>query len=99
MVLANSIPYSARSTADQVLAGIDLSRKCILITGCNGGIRFETMSALAADGARVSGLARSLASAKNACDKAGPSATPVPRGLEDIDSGAAPAEPILALHF
>ncbi len=98
MILANSIPYSARSTADQVLAGIDLSRKCILITGCNGGIGFETMSALAANGARVIGLARSLAIAKNACDKAGPSATPVACDLEDLDSVSAAAETIRALQ-
>ena len=62
--MANSTPHGAGSTADQVLAGIDLSRKHILITGCSGGIGFETMSALAANGARIIGLARSLAIAK-----------------------------------
>jgi hypothetical protein len=28
------MPFGSRSTADQVLAGIDLSRKRVLITGC-----------------------------------------------------------------
>ena len=40
------IPFGARSTADSVLAGIDLSGKRILVTGCNCGIGFETMNAL-----------------------------------------------------
>jgi hypothetical protein len=36
--MAQSIPYGARSTADQVLAGIDLTRKRIVVTGCGSGI-------------------------------------------------------------
>ena len=58
--MSNSIPYGARSTADQVLAGIDLHKKCILVTGCNSGIGFETMKALAANGTHVIGLSRSF---------------------------------------
>ena len=96
--MANSIRHGAGTTADQVLAGIDLSRKCILITGCSGGIGFETMSALAANGARVIGLARSLAIAKNACDKVGPLATPVACDLSDLDSVAVAAATIRALQ-
>ena len=96
--MANSILHGAGTTADQVLAGIDLSRKCIVITGCSGGIGFETMSALAANGARVIGLARSLAIAKAACDKVGPLATPVACDLSDLDSVAVAAATIRALQ-
>jgi len=66
--LTNSIRHGARSTANQVVAGIDLYKKCMLVTGCNSGIGFETMNALAANGAHVIGLSRSLSSAKNACN-------------------------------
>jgi WW domain-containing oxidoreductase len=35
--MAQSIPFGAHSTADQVLAGIDLTRKRIVVTGCSSG--------------------------------------------------------------
>jgi hypothetical protein len=31
--MAQSIPFGARSTADQVLAGVDLTRKRMVVTG------------------------------------------------------------------
>jgi hypothetical protein len=46
-----AIPLAGRSTADDVLSGVDLARKTILITGCSSGIGFETMRALQAHGA------------------------------------------------
>jgi WW domain-containing oxidoreductase len=90
--MASSIPHGARSTANQVLAGVDLTRKWILVTGCDEEIGFETMNALAANGAHVFGLASSLAGAKSACDQIGPRATPVECDLADLDSVAAAAE-------
>ncbi len=96
--MSNSIPYGARSTADQVLAGIDLHKKCILVTGCNSGIGFETMKALAANGTHVIGLSRSFTSAKNACDKVGRFATPVACDLADLDSVAEAAATIRGLQ-
>jgi WW domain-containing oxidoreductase len=81
-----TIRHGPRATADQVLAGIDLTRKYFLVTGCNSGIGFETMKALAANGAHVIGLARSFASAKNACEKVGRHATPVACDLADLAS-------------
>jgi WW domain-containing oxidoreductase len=96
--MAQAIPFGARSTADKVLAGVDLTGKRMVVTGCSSGIGFETMSALCANGAHVIGLARSLQDAKSACDKAGPFCTPVACDLADLDSVAAAAEAIRALQ-
>jgi WW domain-containing oxidoreductase len=98
LLLANSINHGARSTANQVLAGIDLTGKCFLVTGCNTGIGFETMNALAANGAHVIGLARSIVRAKNACDKVGLCTIPVACDLADLDSVAAAVKTIRGLQ-
>ena len=94
----HSIPHGSRSTANQVLAGLDLTRKWMLVTGCDDEIGFETMNALTANGAHVFGLANSLAGAKSACDQIGPRATPVACDLADLDSVAAAAEMIRGLQ-
>src|SRR5882672_8185468 len=96
--MAMAIPFGARSTANQVLAGVDLTRKWIVVTGCNEEIGFEIMNALATNGAHVFGLANSLAGAKSACDEIGPRATPVECNLADLDSVAAAARMIRGLR-
>ena len=96
--MVNSIPFGARSTADKVLAGIDLTGKRMVVTGCNSGIGFETMNALSANGAQVIGLARSLRDAEIACAKAGPSCSPMACDLADLDSVAAAGSAIRALQ-
>ncbi|MDX3111143.1 SDR family NAD(P)-dependent oxidoreductase, partial [Nonomuraea angiospora] len=45
--------FGARSTADDVLHGIDLSGKLAIVTGGYSGIGLETTRALARAGARV----------------------------------------------
>jgi WW domain-containing oxidoreductase len=96
--MVGSIPYGPRSTANQVLAGVDLARKSILVTGCDEEIGLELMNALAANGAHIFGLASSLSAAKSACEQAGPRATPVACDLADLDSVAAAAETIRGLN-
>jgi WW domain-containing oxidoreductase len=92
--MVHSNPFGARSTADQVLAGVDLTGRYIVVTGCNSGLGFETMSALAANGAHVIGLARTLADAMQACRRAGPSCSPVACDLADLGSVADAADTI-----
>ncbi len=96
--MLNSTPFGARSTADKVLAGVDLTGRRIVVTGCNSGLGFETMNALAANGALVIGLSRSLADARAACAKADPSCIPVACDLADLESIAAAADSIRALQ-
>src|SRR5580704_15136857 len=95
--MTTSIPFGRRATADQVLAGIDLTGKRIIVTGCNSGLGLETMNAFAANGAAVIGLARTLESASRACAQAGPACFPVACDLTDLDSIAAALRAIRAL--
>jgi NAD(P)-dependent dehydrogenase (short-subunit alcohol dehydrogenase family) len=61
-------PFGATSTTDDVLAGVDLSGKRILVTGVSAGLGVETARALAAHGAQVVGAARDLTKAKMATE-------------------------------
>ena len=79
-------PFGSRATADQVLAGIDLSGKHILVTGCSSGLGRETMHALAANGAHVIGLSRTWESAAQSCQEVAYNTEPVGCDLGDLDS-------------
>jgi NAD(P)-dependent dehydrogenase (short-subunit alcohol dehydrogenase family) len=52
--------FGATSTADDVLSGVNLKGKRILVTGVSAGIGVETARSLAAHGAQVVGAARDL---------------------------------------
>lgn len=61
-----SSAFGATSTTEDVLAGIQLQGKRILVTGVSAGIGVETARALAAHGAHVVGAARNLVKAEAA---------------------------------
>jgi NAD(P)-dependent dehydrogenase (short-subunit alcohol dehydrogenase family) len=52
--------FGATSTTDDVLEGIDLTGKQVLVTGASAGLGVETTRALAAHGARVTMAVRDL---------------------------------------
>jgi NAD(P)-dependent dehydrogenase (short-subunit alcohol dehydrogenase family) len=85
------------ATAEQVTAGIDMSGKTVVVTGCNSGIGYETMRVLALRGAHVIGTARTLERGREACESVEGRATPVALELTDFDSVVACAEQIRAM--
>jgi NAD(P)-dependent dehydrogenase (short-subunit alcohol dehydrogenase family) len=58
--------FGAQSTTDDVLAGVDLSGRRVLVTGVSAGLGVETARVAAAHGAQVIGTARDLAKARRA---------------------------------
>jgi NAD(P)-dependent dehydrogenase (short-subunit alcohol dehydrogenase family) len=58
--------FGATSTTEDVLSGVNLRGKRILVTGVSAGLGVETARALAAHGAHVVGAARDLTKAKAA---------------------------------
>jgi NAD(P)-dependent dehydrogenase (short-subunit alcohol dehydrogenase family) len=58
--------FGATSTTEDVLSGVNLGGKRILITGVSAGLGVETARSLAAHGAQVVGAARDLAKAEAA---------------------------------
>ena len=58
--------FGATSTADDVLDGVDLRGRRVLVTGVSAGLGVETARVLAAHGARVVGTARDLRKAEAA---------------------------------
>lgn len=58
--------FGAESTTDEVLEGVNLSGKRVLVTGVSAGLGVETVRSLAAHGASVVGTARDLDKARRA---------------------------------
>ena len=58
--------FGPTSTTDQVLQGVNLRGKRVLVTGVSAGLGVETARALAAHGAEVVGAARDLSKAQKA---------------------------------
>ena len=58
--------FGEKSTTEDVLAGIDLTGKRVLVTGVSAGLGVETARALVAHGAEVVGAARDVAKAERA---------------------------------
>jgi NAD(P)-dependent dehydrogenase (short-subunit alcohol dehydrogenase family) len=97
---AKDVPHSifgSTSTAEEVTAGIDLTGRTALVTGCNAGIGYETMRALAVRGAHVLGTARSVEKGENACNSVSGRCTPLVLELTDFDSIVACANQVRAM--
>ncbi|HUO93811.1 MAG TPA: SDR family NAD(P)-dependent oxidoreductase [Rhizomicrobium sp.] len=60
--------FGAESTTDDVLSGVNLAGKRVLVTGTSAGLGVETARSLAAHGATVVGAARDLDKAKKATE-------------------------------
>ena len=61
--------YNARTSADDVVEGHDLSGKSIIVTGANTGIGYQTARALASIGGVVTLACRNTEAAEQACQK------------------------------
>jgi NAD(P)-dependent dehydrogenase (short-subunit alcohol dehydrogenase family) len=59
-----NVLFGATSTTDDVLSGVNLKGKRILVTGVSAGLGVETARALTAHGAQVIGAARDLGKAE-----------------------------------
>jgi NAD(P)-dependent dehydrogenase (short-subunit alcohol dehydrogenase family) len=89
--------FGAKSTTDEILAGVDLSGKRALVTGVSAGLGVETARVLAAHGAQVVGTARDLAKAERALRDAGAKSIElVEIDLADLKSVRAAADKLLA---
>jgi NAD(P)-dependent dehydrogenase (short-subunit alcohol dehydrogenase family) len=61
--------FGATSTTEDVLSGVNLKGKRVLVTGVSAGLGVETARSLAAHGAQVVGAARDLHKAKTATEQ------------------------------
>jgi NAD(P)-dependent dehydrogenase (short-subunit alcohol dehydrogenase family) len=94
--------FGATSTTDEVLRGINLSGKRVLVTGVSAGLGVETARALAVHGAQVIGAARDLSKAQAATEQvraqaaSGGSLHLVQLDLASLDSARRCADGLLA---
>jgi NAD(P)-dependent dehydrogenase (short-subunit alcohol dehydrogenase family) len=88
--------FNARSTAEQVTAGLDLAGKTMLVTGATSGLGYETLRVLALRGAHVLATGRTLDKAQAACDRVTGDTTPLALDLADFESVVACAEAVNA---
>jgi NAD(P)-dependent dehydrogenase (short-subunit alcohol dehydrogenase family) len=88
--------FGASSTTDDVLAGVNLHGKRILVTGASAGLGVETARALAAHGAQVVGAARDLVKAKTATEQVQKEAEANGGGFELVELDLANLESVRA---
>src|SRR6202030_3903560 len=83
--ILEATPFGATSTTDDVLSGVNLKGKRILVTGVSAGLGVETARSLAAHGAHVVGAARDLNKAKTATEQVRNDAAANGGSLELVD--------------
>ena len=94
--------FGFESTTDEVLEGVNLSGKRVLVTGASAGLGVETVRSLAAHGANVVGTARDLKKAQRALEPAfaqaakGASIDVVELDLASLKSARKAADELLA---
>ena len=90
MAVSDQVPtqsgFHAKSTADEVLAGIDLAGKTAIVTGGYSGIGLEAVRALAAKGAAVVVPVRSPDKAEKSLARVDGEVTMAPMDLADLAS-------------
>ena len=69
MNILETTPFGATSTTDDVLSGVNLKGKRILVTGVSAGLGVQTARSLVAHGAQVVGAARDLNKATAATEQ------------------------------
>ena len=67
--IIETTPFGATSTTDEVLSGINLKGKRVLVTGVSAGLGVETARSMVAHGAQVVGAARDLKKAAAATEQ------------------------------
>src|SRR5271156_895733 len=77
--------FGANSTTEDVLAGVDLKGKRILVTGVSAGLGVETVRALVAHGADVVGAARDLEKAQRATSEVSKAAAETGASFEVVE--------------
>jgi NAD(P)-dependent dehydrogenase (short-subunit alcohol dehydrogenase family) len=77
--------FGATSTTEEVLSGVNLHGKRILVTGVSAGLGIETARSLAAHGAHVVGAARDLTKAETATTEVRKAAVANGGGFELIE--------------
>src|SRR3954463_9081635 len=88
--------FGPTSTTEDVLSGINLKGKRVLVTGVSAGLGVETARSLAAHGASVVGTARDLNKARQALAEAGnPAVELVELDLASLKSARKAADELL----
>ncbi|HEY3674798.1 MAG TPA: SDR family NAD(P)-dependent oxidoreductase [Candidatus Tumulicola sp.] len=88
--------FGYSSTTDEVLSGVDLRGRRVLVTGVSAGLGVETARALAAHGAHVVGAARDLTKAQAATAVVRDAAATAGGGLELLELDLANLESVRA---
>jgi NAD(P)-dependent dehydrogenase (short-subunit alcohol dehydrogenase family) len=89
--------FGYRSTAEEVIGGLDLAGRTFLLTGCNSGIGLETLRVLALGGGHVIAAARTEDRAREALRSVGATGTAAACELSEPASVRACVEAVRAL--